>query len=388
MTLPPGYSLRTARTPVEVDALRPFWKKVCPHPFCDPDTFLSIVNVRDDVIRPHVIILEKEGAPLALVAGRIERHRVDLAVGYSILARPTVRALTILHPGVMGARSAENAAALFSGITEALDSGDAEAAFLSQQGIDSDLFRTALSHTPLIRRNAWPKLSLHWTGTLGGDFEDFLKARSSNTRGNLRRYSKRIEKEFPGDRIEVRSYRDISGLDSLLSDTEAVEKTTYHRHMTNGWRDRKEKQALFRTGMEHGWLRAFVLTVNKIPAAYWYVNVYRRTLFISSTGFDPALSSQRPGTYLLVRMLREICARGEADRIDFGWGDAQYKSTLGDTVRAEASLYIFPATLRGISLALLKSGTNGLTFTAGYVLHKLRTWKSVRKVWRNRLMKK
>ena len=128
-----------------------------------------------------------------------------------------------------------------------------------------------------------------------------------------------------------------------------------------------------------------VLEIDGAPRAFWYGHLYKETFFILSTGFDPSLERFHPGTYLLTRMLGEIFDEGPAKALDFGWGDAQYKRSLGETKWTEASMYLFPPTPRGMAFCLLKTATNGAGAAAARVLKELNSWNKVRRAWRKRL---
>ena len=379
-----AFPVTVARTAGEIEALRPFWKDVCRHPYCDPDFFSTVLAVREEVTSPHVIVAGERESPRALLVGRIENHRLPLIVGYKIFATLRVKALCVLHPGIMGADFPGRGELFFRALAAALERGEADVVYLSQQRIDSGLFGAAAALSGALRRDRFLKPSIHWRSAVRGSFEDFLKTRSANTRGNMRRYGKRLEREFPG-RVAVRSFRDPADCDALVAAVKKVYGNTYQRHTIGGRKTEAEMRALFETAMEQGWMRAYVLEIDGAPRAFWYGHLYKETFFILSTGFDPSLERFHPGTYLLTRMLGEIFDEGPAKALDFGWGDAQYKRSLGETKWTEASMYLFPPTPRGMAFCLLKTATNGAGAAAARVLKELNSWNKVRRAWRKRL---
>ena len=67
--------------------------------------------------------------------------------------------------------------------------------------------------------------------------------------------------------------------------------------------------------------------------------------------FNPAYAKYGPGLYLVVNAIE---AMSEAERIDFGGGDAGYKERLATTNFAEATIYIFAPRARAIIVNALR----------------------------------
>src|SRR5688500_16615065 len=67
----PSTSVRVARNEDEVEALRPEWEALQGEELMsDIDFFLTYARNAPGMIRPHVVLVERDGSPRALVVGR------------------------------------------------------------------------------------------------------------------------------------------------------------------------------------------------------------------------------------------------------------------------------------------------------------------------------
>src|SRR5687768_130651 len=95
-TLAARDGVTVARTVDEVEALRPVWERLpVDNMDADIDHFLTVVRHRREVLRPHVIHVERPGRPDMLVVARLEDVPLESTVGYRVVARPRVRALMV-----------------------------------------------------------------------------------------------------------------------------------------------------------------------------------------------------------------------------------------------------------------------------------------------------
>ena len=177
-------------------------------------------------------------------------------------------------------------------------------------------------------------------------FEEFVASRSSNTRWRIRRDARRLAETF-GDRLRVEIVRDPSGLDRLVRDADIVARATYQRALGAGFSDTPEQRALAAVGLEHGWVRGYLLRLREEPIAYWLCSTYRDTILIRTAGYDPRHSELRVGLFLLMRVIEDAIADPALHRLDFGPGDAAYKQQFSNESRQERNVVVFAPTLRG-----------------------------------------
>ena len=143
---------------------------------------------------------------------------------------------------------------------------------------------------------------------LPATFDGFVASRSSNTRWRIRRDAKRLVAEY-GDRLTVEIVREPAGLDRLVRDADRRRaRSTYQRALGAGFADTPEQRTLAAVGLEHGWIRGYLLYLDAEPIAYWLCSVYGGTILIRTAGYDNAYAEQRVGIHLLMRVVEDACA--------------------------------------------------------------------------------
>ena len=177
-------------------------------------------------------------------------------------------------------------------------------------------------------------------------FEEFVASRSSNTRWRIRRDARRLAEAF-GDELRVEIVRDPSGLDRLVESADRVARTTYQRALGAGFADTPEQRALAAVGLEHGWVRGYLLRLRDEPIAYWLCSTWRDTMLIRTAGFDTAFAELRVGLFLLMRVIEDAIDDPALRVLDFGPGDAAYKQQFSSQSREERNTIVFAPTLRG-----------------------------------------
>ena len=348
-----------ARTYEDVAALRPLWEQLEPtNPEADIDFFLTVVANSPGVIRPHVVLIERPGRTPLLTVARLEERALEAKLGYRVVARPNLCALSVAYSGIVGAETGEDVQELLDELCGALRQGEADVLCFSKLATDSPLFEMAMRAAPWFCRE-------HPVGTVPrtevkvpDDLPAFLAARSRNTRDNVKRYGRRLEKAH-GDAIAVNSYRDAANLDEAIEAMEAVAAKTYQRALNVGFRDEPRQRALLELAAHKGYLRAWVLDIDGQPVAFWSGLAYAGTFYIGSPGYDPAFGDLRVGQYLQMRMMEDLCADPDVTRLDYGFGDAQYKRSFGDRTWTEADVLIFRPSLRALRANAVRTGVAG-----------------------------
>jgi hypothetical protein len=378
--------VRTARSGEEVEALRAVWDRFERDVVNgDIDYHLTVVDRRPMGLRHHVLLLEQNGAPSTLVVGRVGDVRLPARLGYKTVSRPRVRALTVSYGGVLGRDDEETAGAVVEEIVAALRRGEADVARLRNLKVGSPLHRAARSSPGLLTRDLLATPARHWRARLEGSYEDYLGRRSAKTRANLRRYGRKFEAAFP-DAIELRSFRDPADLDRLLEDTRAVYEGTYHRALGVGFSDSGIEREVTTLALARGWFRAFVLYVNEKPCAFWHGIRYGRVFSTGPTGYDPAFGTHRVGTYLLGRMVEQLCGEEGLDWIDFGFGDAEYKQHFGDESWLEEDVLVWARRPRPIRLNATRTALLAADRAARSILRRRQLLARARRLWRARAL--
>jgi hypothetical protein len=392
-----GYTIETAKEFNDILALRDDWQRMALQsndrrnqhgirldPAVDIDFYLTGVRSGNELLRPHVIVLRRNGVAKTILVGRIDKRPLQVALGYKRLSSFPARLLVLIHGGMLGEDSEENATALVEYVKECLRDQEADVAWFYGMEPDSAFYRVVKATGGWITRDYCPELTRRWRVRLPASYEDLLKQLSTNTRHNLKRYSKRLRDAF-GDQLTVRSFRNPSDVETILSDTEAIASKTYQRGLGVGFAETDWMRQHMTLAANRGWLRAHVLYAGSKPVAYWNGILYERTFYTWTTGFDPELSHLRPGSFLLQRMLHELCGERDADEVDFGFGDAQYKRDWCDHEHFQASLFLFAPTLRGTYLSAFHNSLLGASKAARKLLERTGVVARLKKAWRSRL---
>jgi hypothetical protein len=381
------HSVEVAQSVSEVLALRSEWEPLPVDPNGDLDFYLTVIRSHREIVRPHVVVVRKGQAAKSIVLGRIEEKPLTIPLGYKKVATRPVRFLMLIHGGVLGEDSEENALQIVASIQSTLRSGEADIAWFYGLDPNSALYRTARASGSLLTRDFFPTKLRRWRGHLPSSYEELTRQLSPNTRHNLKRYSKKLEQAFPGQ-IEVRSFRSFSDLETVLADTEEIASKTYHRGLGVGFINNGETRDLAALAAKQGWLRAHILYIAGRPAAFWNGFLYRRTFYTWTTGFAPEIADYRPGTFLLQKMFQQLCAEKAADEVDFGFGDAQYKRDWCDHEEVQAAFLLFAPRMKSIALNCFRSPLIGASSLARNLLQRTGALQSLKKRWRERLAKR
>jgi CelD/BcsL family acetyltransferase involved in cellulose biosynthesis len=381
----PAAGLTVARTTDELEGVRAAWQGV---PWRrldpDPDYYFTVVHARPKVLRPHVLLLPNaEGAETVFVA-RLEDVQLRTSVGYRVLHQPTVRALTLVHGGVSGADTFEQAARLVAELRATLARGEADVVLLPALRTDSPLYGAASTLPPLLCRGHRPERTVHWALRLPPSFDEYVRSRSKKTRENLRVYRNRLFRDH-GDDIAVRVFRTPAEADVLFRDVDAVAARTYQRSLGVAFADTEEQRALTKLGLERGWFRVYMLYVRGEPIAFWPGSAYNGTFFVGTPGYDPAFGEYSIGTYLLMRVVEDLCSDEEIEALDFGFGEAEYKRRFGNESWEEADLVLYAPTAKAIRINLTRTAVSAGVRLAKRTLARAGLAAALKRRWRRRL---
>jgi hypothetical protein len=349
------WQIRTATSVADTEALRPTWQAMgFTEAEADMDRFL-LGTRQDGIVRPHVLVAERAGEPRAMLLGRLERRDVQARFGYATVHRARLNCLTVLHGGVAGPGRAEAEPRLVAALLGALDREEADSVLFQYVDVDSTMFRGACRMAGVMRRPYWLAIEPHWTCELPASYDEFL-ARMPRRKSALR-YARKLEREL-GDRLEVRRYQSVEHLDRVLDDLERVAAISYQRGLGVGF-DAARHRELVRLDMERGWFEAWLLYVDSVPRAFEMGTAYQGTYFLGAKGYDPEWAAQRVGNYVALRAWRDLCEDSAVRRVDFGYGDADYKREAATAHRREADLMIHARSARGIATNALQSSVMG-----------------------------
>jgi CelD/BcsL family acetyltransferase involved in cellulose biosynthesis len=335
--------VRVARSSAEIDGLRDAWRRLSfGHPDADPDVVLAVTESRPEVLRPHVIV-DDDGE--AMLVARLEESHMPARFGYATLYRPALRTLVVLSGGMAGSASA--APRLVAAALDALATREADALLLHRVEVASPLFEAAVQQAPIASRQRPLVIDRHWVVDVPDDYDAFLKSMPKKLRDDLKRYGRRLEREFPG-RVEIRRFDRIDDLDSVLEQLEAIAATTYQRGLGAGF-DADADAPLVEIGLRRRTFRAWVLSIDGVPRAFELGTAHGERFVVGAKGYDPDYGEHYVGKVVQLRMLDELCADPGIRTVDFGFGDADYKRRLATRGWDETDLLIYGRTRRALT---------------------------------------
>jgi CelD/BcsL family acetyltransferase involved in cellulose biosynthesis len=367
------------RSPEELESVREAWSGLgFGHIDADIDYLQAVVATRAEVVRPYVVLVERDGEPDGMLVGRLEDRVLPARFGYATLWRPSLRCITVVHAGVSGSDSAVQA--MVAALLGALADGEADAAFLHRVAVGSPLHAEALSQArpACVERFAAP--SRHWAADLPETFEAFERALPKSLRGNARRDGRKLVEAF-GDRIEIKRFGAGSELEPMVADLEHVARRTYQRGLGAGFRA-VEDLPLVRLALGRGWWSAWVMYVEGSPCAFEIGHVYGDTFFSAAKGFDPDYGRHNVGTFLQMRMLRDLCEDPHVRTVDFGFGDADYKRRCATRGWDETDLVVYAPRVRPLLVGALRNAATGADRVARRMAGKERIAR-VKRRWRD-----
>jgi hypothetical protein len=379
------FQVRILRTFAELEEVREFWASMQTDPESDPDFVSFIIRSRPEILRPYVIVLYKNGSPVSLLVGRVEKSHLEIKIGYKVIWRVNVRRIAIFYGGFMGQTDVEAGEQVIRQLLRSLLLE--KAALLVWSGVPqaSDLQRL-LRHVPnVFCRDYLARQVQRWKMTMPVSLDELLEKRMNKKhRYWVKRTMRLLEKDFPGA-IRFVCYSTPEEMDKLFTDVIKVASKTYQWALGVGFRDNDEQRKRLLLEAEHGWLRGHVVYVKDEPAAFWICTVYRDTVFSDYTGYDPKYKKYEIGTVLFMRMIGEMC-REQVKQLDFGPGTALYKERFGDAQFREATYCVFACNWIGISLNVMRLLVESPLELCRTLLKRLGLEQTIKKIWRRQVV--
>ena len=351
-----------------------------------PEYALAVAGVRPEVHGPHVQrFIAPDGEDVVFV-GRLEDIPLTVSAGYRTLYRPTLRAITLVHGGVHGAETPVAAGALVGSLRDRLRAGDADVLVLPSIEVGTSLHAAATA-VPAPLRNHFRHRSPHWALRLPDSFDEFVRSRSKKTRENLRVYRNRLHRDH-GDSLSLRVYREPHELEELLQAVERVAAKTYQRGLGVAPPDSLEERTLTTLALERGWFRAWVLSADDRPIAFWSGAGFNGTFYVGTPGYDPEFTAYSIGTYLLMRVIEDLIADEAIHSLDYGLGDSEYKRRFGSDSWEEEDVLIFAPSFRGVRVNATRTALEGTVALGRGVAARTGLAARLKRRWRRRLARR
>ncbi|MGH3072198.1 MAG: GNAT family N-acetyltransferase [Gaiellaceae bacterium] len=378
-------TLRTARSPAELEELREPWQQLQGrHVTTDPDVFPALLESDERALRPHAILLEHDGRPRALVLARVEALTLATRIGYRVVYSPEVRALTVVYGGVLGKVDDHDAAILLGELRGELAAGEADLMRLRGLEVGTPLHAAASAAGSRALRERSAPTTAHWELDVPDSDDAFLQSLSKSTRDGAKRYARKLEQQY-GDRLELEILGDVADAERIFRDLPRVAANTYQQQLGVAFGQTEAQRRLTRELLERGWFRAYVLYLDGEPVAFWHGHAYGGVFSTGVPGFDRSLAELRVGNYVLLKLIRDLCADPSIHTLDYGFGDAEYKRRFGTRSRFEQDVHLFAPSFKGLRTNIVRSGLLAGTNGGRRLLERSDALDRIKRGWRERL---
>ena len=377
-----GVSVDVARGWDEVAALRPLWESFPRASItADFDHFHTVIRSDPSMLEPWALAARRSDTPVALALGRLEELRLPLKIGYRTLVAPRLRSLTMVYRGVLGDVDDEIAGRLVRELVDVLADGSVDVVTFRRLDLASSLYAAATTVPGSLARQRRTRAAVCWERSLPPSYDAFLGSLSKSTRTGVKRYSNKLERDFDG-RLEVRRLARPDDLDEFFRDADAVAARSYQRGLGVGVRDDAAQRQRILAALEKGWFRAFVLRIDDEPVAFCNGEAYGERFSYGIPGYDPAYRDYRVGTYVLMKLIEDLCADPDVSVLDLGFGDAEYKRRFGDRSWQEADVHVFATRARPVAINVARTAVLATNDALTRVAGSLGVLDRVKQRWR------
>jgi hypothetical protein len=381
--------VRVLETPSDIEKQRDLWNSWPGTRDSDLDFFLFIAGIRSEVLSPHVLLAYRGETPDAMLAGRLEERTIPIKFGYINLRSPRIRVLDLIDGGLRGDATYENVGVLVGHILKSLRQGKIDLAIFEHLRVDSLLYQVVHKLSRGVERGVPRGRTTHRYLELPENSEELYKLLPPEHRQNYRRKGRKLLKDFSGD-VGIKCYNSSCDLDLIFREIETIARKTYQRGLGFGFADTPEMRGRFELAASKGWLRVFILYVAGKPVAYWTATAYSGMLCGDQIGYDPEFRRYSPGMYLSLATIGDMCDHREnhnISKVDYGIGDAEYKSLLSNRCYEEEDVLIYGHTLRGIGINTISTPVFLADRFAKRMLAKSKLLVRAKRLWRDRAVR-
>ena len=182
---------------------------------------------------------------------------------------------------------------------------------------------------------------------LPGSYEEYVRSLGKNMREQIKRYPKRLEKEFT---VEYELAQSESEVQAALTDLFRLHGARWRQRGQTGVLATARRQNFHRAVctafLEKGYLRLWSLKCNSTSACVLLNYFYNGKYYFFIGGFDPNLMRWSVGTCLFARVFQHAVEEG-ATEFDFLRGEEEYKYRYGAVNRDYQTISWFAPGARG-----------------------------------------
>lgn len=162
--------------------------------------------------------------------------------------------------------------------------------------------------------------------SIPNSMETFMKALSAAFRYNLRRYMRKLEKDY--QKVDFKRYDQLGSVDKAMEIYfELHQKRWKSRHVLGVFNAQEVRDFYIdvaRLFADNGWLALYFLTANDEPIAGLYCFEYNQKMYGALSGFDPNYAKYSVGNLIFAKVI-EKCIERKIEEFDFLKGGELYK---------------------------------------------------------------
>lgn len=182
-----------------------------------------------------------------------------------------------------------------------------------------------------------------YESTVGVSYSEYFAARSANHRYNIRRRQRALEK---AGRLDLVLFRDRSRLEEAMADYFAVSLASWKSPTSM---IAKSTLDLIDLAARKGCLRLGILRLDGVALAAQFWIVTGGVAYCSRLAYREDHKDLAPGVVLTNFMIAQLLDQDHVARIDFGYGEDEYKGGWMKSARNYYGILAFnPATRRGL----------------------------------------
>lgn len=348
------------------------WKALCRSSgnlevlFQSPDWFEHVAQLEPRKKQTLIVVRDDSGAVVGVAPLVREEAELDFAVGARSVGRIHLPSLALLGAEPLMPPDAALSERLLSTL-EAETRRD-EILVMPMVARDSP-FRRHLEAWLRARRDlfayspAIPGAGVTHSLTLESTFEKYMtKHFDSKARRNIKRRVKLLGERL--GTVRMQRYTTPDDVGPFLTQVKPVAEASW-QHVTVGphfaangnWEEKLGDLA------RRGILRSYILFASDRACAFVLGYEYAGVFYHVKTGYDRSLAKLGPGIGILYLLLEELGRAGQRVRINYGFGDADYKRDFGNEHLDRDQWMVMRRNARNLaSWALHASFRVGVTF--------------------------
>lgn len=373
----------------EIESLRSVWQLMqseqpSPTPNADIDRYTSVVESTDGKVKPYVMLFKQDNRPVAMVIARTEDHLLSLKLGYQGLLHPRLKCLNVVYGGILGRVEGGLCSVVVDELARQLRSREFDVVCFNYLAVNTDIYQAVRRVPGFFTRGHFPRTAEHWRMAVPETIDKFYQIRSGRHRRNLRRSIKKFENKYPAENNFVK-YTCEGDVDDFVRAAAGISSKTYQHALGAGIINDEQTRRRIRTAAAHGWFAGNILLAGDKPCAFQLGLRYGSVYYMVNIGYDPEFHSYKTGTVLFLKVLESLCEDPAISKIDFYFGDAEYKKCYGTEHWQEACVYIFAPRMYPMAVNALRLSVAGVNNGLARVVQKTGGADLVKRKWRDLL---